>query len=1046
MKQQQVTQRSFTSYPWPIWRSACVLLWCGLLLPGARLAAQPRRLKVGVYDNPPAVYQAADGRYTGFSVEILEYIAGQEGWDLEYVPGAFAECRQRLATGAIDVQVYIAYSEERAKLYDFTTENLLSNWAQVYSQPGLNVDSILDFDGKTIAVMRDSIHPAALRELLHKFEIESHFLDVDTEIDVLRRVHDRQADLGVVNRTLGDMEAARYHVEKTPVVFNPVEIRYAVPKGRNADIVSAINEHLRRLKQDTASLYYTTLDQLFSTVEVRRVPAWMVWTLVSALVVSLSLIIALLLYRIRVRSRMERALRESEERYRSVVEDQTEVICRFGADGTIRFANDVYCRFFGKSKASLIGSRWHPIAVADDIPAIEAKLETLSPSHPVVVIENRVYSGTGDIRWMQFVNRALFDAAGNVREIQSVGRDITDRKTMEDALSESEERFRLMAETIQDVFWMSTPGITQMLYVSPAYETLWGRARESLYQRPQSFSEAVHPDDRERVRAGFRDHAEGRWELEYRIVRPDGSERWIFDRGFPIHDAAGTLTMMTGVATDITERKQAEGALRDSEKRYRLLFDSGNDAVFVHHLLHTGMPGPFVEVNEVACRSLGYAREELLTMSPRDINAPEDIEDFPRVIERLLTDKHILFERTQLTKDGRQFPVEINAHLFDLHGERTILSIARDITERKQAEAQLCAYTAQLEDANRELRQAKEAALEAKQEAESAHRAKSEFIANISHELRTPMNGILGFAQVLEIQPDLSDTQKARVNMILESGRHLLMIINDLIDLSSLEAGKLQVQREEFHLSSFLTQFAKLFTLQAREKGLTFMVERDEDLPNIIIGDRRRLRQILLNLVGNAIKFTHQGHVLFRLKRLDDAPDAAAFHIRFEVEDSGVGIPPDRLQDIFDAFYQIGNKQLAETTGIGLGLTVSQRLASMMGSQLHAESTPGKGSTFWFDLAVQNQSQALETPEGGTTEPEFPDLPSPEILAELNTFIAMGDMAELKRYCTRMAAEIPSLQAFLHHISSLAEKFEIKKLHRFLERYLHETDDETLAP
>lgn len=694
------------------------------------------------------------------------------------------------------------------------------------------------------------------------------------------------------------------------------------------DVFRLIHDYQADVGQDKESVYYPTFGQILHAGEIPWIPEWIVWTFVGSLVLALSLIIAILYHQIRIKSRIERTLRESEERYRGVVEDQTEVISRFRADGTFTFVNDVYCRFFGKSRDELIGQRWHPVAVAEDIPGIEAKLQTISASNPVVVIENRVYSGTGDVRWMQFVNRAFFDDQGALREIQAVGRDITDRKQMEAAVAQSEER-------------------------------------------------------------------------------------------------------------------------------YRLLLESGNDAIFVHTILEDGRPGQFTEVNEIACRRLGYTREELLTMTPQDINLPDDLIDFPRVVERLWTDKHVLFERTEIAKDGRQIPVEVNAHLFELHGQPTVLSIARDITDRKLAETTLHAYTAQLEATNQELKQAQAAA-------EIAHRTKSEFIANISHELRTPMNGILGFAQVLQIQPNLSEKQAERLNMIIESGEHLLMIINDLIDLSSIEAGKLNIRNEDFYLASFLRRITRAFDLQAQQKALTFKVERDPELPDLVTGDRRRLRQILLNLLGNAFKFTTHGHVIFRVKKVYEPLEnlrqeiefsntpprrhhAATPKIRFEVEDSGVGIAPDQLQDIFDAFYQIGNKYLAEATGIGLGLTVSQRLAYMMGSQLHVSSTPGTGSTFWFELAMLPDSDVLtddpvddEDIGDGQESDTSVVLPTTDELAELYGMVVLGDVVAIKERCAQLVMSAPKLQPFIEKVTHLTAQFEIGKLNRFLEQCLYQ--------
>jgi PAS domain S-box-containing protein len=391
----------------------------------------------------------------------------------------------------------------------------------------------------------------------------------------------------------------------------------------------------------------------------------------------------------------------------------------------------------------------------------------------------------------------LYDPAGKPTGTASIGEDITDRTRVEEALRSSEEKFRQLAENVHAVFWIMNAAGSEMVYVSPAYEQIWGRTCDSLYCNPMSWLETIRPEDRNRARANFERQLRGEFiESKYRIVTPGGVERWILDRAFPVTNQAGEVIRIVGVAEDITASKQAEEAL----------------------------------------------------------------------------------ERAKIAAD-------------------------------------------------------------------QANKAKSRFVANMSHELRTPMNCIIGMTDLL-LDTRLTQEQRGWLEDVKASADALLGILNDILDFSKIEAGKLDFESTEFDLRRSIAAIIKGLEAHAHEGGLELACYFNPDVVSNVIGDPGRLRQVLLNLLGNAIKFTERGEIVLRVEQLSVNAHSVELHIT--VSDRGIGIPADRQQAIFEAFVQADDSSTRRFGGTGLGLAISSQLVKMMGGRIWVESETGKGSTFHF--------------------------------------------------------------------------------------------------
>jgi PAS domain S-box-containing protein len=389
-----------------------------------------------------------------------------------------------------------------------------------------------------------------------------------------------------------------------------------------------------------------------------------------------------------------------------------------------------------------------------------------------------------------------------------------------------------------------------------------------------------------------------------------------------------------GVANMSSLRDETQEGLRGSEDRFRGTFENAPAG-----LAHVGTDGRFLLVNERLCAILGYARAELLQKTYLDITHPDDLAISETSFTALLRGDraNYVVEKRYIRKDGSPVWAEFFAALQrDTSGDPVyVIAVIRDLSERKQLE--------------NELRQAKEAA-------ESANHAKDEFLANVSHEIRTPMNAILGMTEFV-LETDLTEDQRQCLQTSQSAAEHLLGLLNDLLDFSKIEANRLELDPTAFSLRSMLGDVLRVLAMRARKKGLKLACHVEPNVPDSLIGDAGRLRQVLLNLVGNALKFTERGEIIVRVQVAGNAESESEIALHFAVADTGIGVPKDKQEKIFRAFEQEDTSTTRKYGGTGLGLSIAARLVALMGGQISVESEPGRGSTFAFTARLGRQQE-----------------------------------------------------------------------------------------
>ncbi|WP_017304268.1 PAS domain-containing hybrid sensor histidine kinase/response regulator [Spirulina subsalsa] len=388
--------------------------------------------------------------------------------------------------------------------------------------------------------------------------------------------------------------------------------------------------------------------------------------------------------------------------------------------------------------------------------------------------------------------------------------------------------------------------------------------------------------------------------------------------------------------SDGTEYQSMSQELQISEAKYRLLYEGLQDAVLLYDQR-------IISCNRATLAMFGYESEaELLGKLPSDLSPPTqpDGQDSKiaafAAVEKAITEGEYRFEWQHRRRNGEEFCAEVWLATLDLGEQQVIQAVVRDISQRKQREAALEA---------------------AKEAAEVANQTKSEFLANMSHELRTPLNGILGYTQILQ-RTDNLNIHREGLSVIYQCATHLLTLIEDVLDFAKIEARKLELLPTNFHLPSCLLSVMEMSRIRAEEKDIHFFYEIPPDLPEGVQGDDKRLRQVLINLLTNAVKFTEKGQVLFKVTLLEQTGEQVS--LRFQVKDTGIGIPSCYLEQIFLPFEQVSLSH-HHTEGTGLGLAISQHIARTMGSEIQVISQVGKGSDFWLDLTFPIVEEWVKT-------------------------------------------------------------------------------------
>ncbi len=627
--------------------------------------------------------------------------------------------------------------------------------------------------------------------------------------------------------------------------------------------------------------------------------------------------------------RLTAAMEASARQFRVLTDNTYDLVMVLDREGRVEYVSPICRDLTGYDPHEIVGGLAIDFVHSEDRERTEAELGRVLEDASGRPIQYRVIRKDGRTIWVESRPKLRRDLATGVSiGVIDVIRDITERRARETTMAQSEARYRMLAERSTDII-LQWDARGRIEYVSPACRQLGYDAAEMTGRSVLDFIDAdSHEQATARSRlllAGKDRPADG--PREYQVHCKDGGVVWLEGQSSAIRDPEGEVVGAVSHLRNVTERRAVEAAMADSELRYRQLAEHTTDLVVRYD------PAGTIEYVSPSVRHLGYRPQDVVGRNMADFVHPDDRDDSHARRTRLAAGEPLPDDSIRKTlarkADGDWVLLEgTGVAVHDADGKVTgVVTVLRDVTAREAMEDELRRKRA---------------------EAEAAAVAKSEFLANMSHEIRTPLTGIIGFAGLLEAVEDLPPKATRFVNRIVTASQTLLSVVNDILDFSRIEAGQIQLDPRPFAPATFVAETLELVAAQASHKKLTLDLDIRSQLPPAVLADSARVRQVLLNLLGNAVKFTSKGGVSVGVSYL--AGNGGS--LRIAVTDTGVGIAPGRSHRLFERFSQVDGSISRQFGGSGLGLSICKSLAEIMGGAIGVESEEGVGSTFWFTISA----------------------------------------------------------------------------------------------
>ena len=910
----------------------CFLLLSAVLASGT--VAATRQILVGVYENRPLVFRDDLGRYQGIAVDVLEEIARKKKWEMQFVPGTWLQCLDRLHTGKIDLLVGIAFSPERKKLYSFNAVPLLSNWGQFYSLPDRDFTSILSLNGKIIALVDRDIYTRAFLALVKNFDLQVQLLHVDGYNQALQAVQDKKADVALVSRLFGSQEAKQFNTAKTPIIFNPIEIRYGGPPGKNSDLLHAIDQGLRDMKENQKSVYYQSIERWLSASRYGDIPLWSRHLLY--IVASLLLLTAIVIYYFRRQVRLkttelqallnkEKKLRHrlqaSEEKFRHIFETGPDAINLNKVDGTFVEVNREFCNVTGYVPTEVIGKTSAELGIWKDVELRNTLVQKIRKNGLIENLEAEFIRKDGTVV-IGLTSMNLIEIDGEPH-VLAITRDISEYKKQQQALQQAEQRWQQTFNAIGSAITVLNADmhILQANMAAVRLYALQDANGKTIRKIPEPDPACIDGCPAAETFVDGQPHSA--------MVEQKELGKTFEITSHPIFSEAGRVVQVVHVARDMTEQL----ALEQERILLAAAIEQSTETIVI-----TDRDGIIQYTNPAFEEHTGYSRTEALGKNPRLLKSGQHNPAFYHELWATIlagrTWHGILINRR---KDGELFEEKATiSPVFDKKGKLiNFIAVKRNITHERELEQQL-QQVQRLE-------------------------AIGTLAGGIAHDFNNILGAILGFAEIANLEIPEGNPAREDVKEIIVAGQRAVDLVKQILTFS-------RQDQAAFH--PVKVQLVLKETLRLLKASLPATITLEQHIDSSckpILGDPTHLHQVVLNLCTNAKHAigTNKGTISVSLRnsainrqfnRFSPLP-AAENYIEIEIMDDGCGMDQQTMERIFDPFFTTKPKD----QGTGLGLSVSHGIIKQHGGQIKVTSRPGEGTTFRIQIPnVETDSQPAE--------------------------------------------------------------------------------------
>ncbi len=924
-----------------------------LLAPAGLGSAAPNTFTVGLYQNEPKIFSDEGGQALGFFPGLIDALAERNGWTITYVDCEWTRCLQMVRRGEIDIMPDVAYSAERAGRYRFGRETVLHSSTGLYTRRGsmAPIREVEDLAGRRVAVLQNSGQMRDLSELRVGTGEQPIIVPQESLFDVMRAVSLGEAEVGLLSHHFGDAHQDEFALERSDLMFSSVSLYFVYSPGMPQSTVQEIDSQIAAMKADPTSIYYGLLDDWLRPGALFSVPGYVpVVVGVTALLLLASL--GANAYLRRIINQRTTALLESQSRLNAIFDNAPVEIYLADRAGRLAEVNREFERLIGKPAEQILGRKVTEIGPGSVAARIGAQDADVLRTGQTVVGQDRVETPDGE-RVLHTTKFPVFDPDDEISGVGTVVTDVTEQTRAIERMGEIEQRLVDAVNALPDGFVLFDAE-DRMVICNDRFREIYGASGDAIRVGAR-FEDILRAglENGEFPDAVGREHSWLSARLErHRLAEGSFEQRLDGDRWLRVIERRTGSGGIVGFRVDITEMKRQARALDSARKR--------SEAAAGQLREQTRKLAQVVEVTGIGGWELDTETDSLFWDT-----ITKAIHEVPRWFEPTLEEALGFFageDRAAMaealrTCTERRLPFDRELELNTATGRRIWVRV----TGKPHLEGGVVTrLTGAMQDitAQKTHEQALERSWLA---AEKANIAKSQFLANMSHEIRTPMNGVTGMLALL-LRSDLSPTQRLQAETAHASAAGLMQILNDILDYSKLEANEMRMDALPFNLHEVVDEVVAMLGLRADEKGLNLLAQIEPGLHLGLVGDAARVRQILVNLAGNAIKFTDEGEVRIAVH----GAVGRTGMVCVEVIDTGIGISEEGQTTLFTRFAQADGTIGRRYGGTGLGLAISKQLVEAMGGEIGVDSAPGEGSRFWFTLPMDRRVELAEPRALGT--------------------------------------------------------------------------------